>query len=175
MRFEALNLKGTFKVWKLALLTIMIVFTVIGLAYVIIEWPKPSFDPLLGFSIGLNRNNPQHEFIVGLAVALPLVDIGLLIFIRLLANWEKDAAQYGLILNGNEIKLLHNGQQVTLNINDIDRFEVLPKNCEPTVFKSKWTEVGVIIAAGEEHKLYYLKGMNDAKRLFEANKANSIK
>ena len=172
MKFEALNLKDTFKACKVALIAILIAFTVVGLAYVIVEWPKPSYDPFFGYySSGLNRNNPQHELIVGLAVAIPLVDIGLLIFICLLKKWEKDAKGYGLSIDGIKLSILCEGQSVDLKIKDVDRFEVLPKNCEPTLFKSKWTDVGYVVSNEQTYKLYYLKNIQQAKNVFESNKS----
>lgn len=172
MKFEALNLKDTFKVWKVALIAILIGFTVLGLAYVIAEWPEPSYDRFFGYySNNLSRYNPQHKLIVCLAIAIPIVDIGLLIFIYLLSKWEKDAKRYGLIIDGAKLNILCEGQSVNLEFKDVDRFEVLLKNCEPNLFKSKWTDVGYIISNERTYKLYYLKNIQQAKNVFDSNKS----
>jgi|GEM_PF-4322191 len=172
MNFETLNLKDTFKVWRIALVLVLIAFTVLGLAYVVIEWPKPSYDPIFGYyASGLNRNNPEHEFIVGLAAAIPVVDVALLVCIKLFAKWEKDAKGYGLSIEGTKVNILCEGKLTSLETKDIDRFEVLPKNSEPTLFKSKWTDVGYIVSGGQTYKLYYLKNIQQAKNIFESNKS----
>lgn len=138
-------MKDTFKVWRLALITVLIGFTVVGLTYVILEWPKPSYDPFYGY-YGLDRNDAQHQLVVGLAVAIPLIDIALLIFISLLRKWEKDAKGYGLSIDSTRLNILCEGKPAAFEIKDVSRFEVLPKNCEPTLFKSKWADVGYIVA-----------------------------
>ncbi|MBR2040470.1 MAG: hypothetical protein IJ948_03735 [Clostridia bacterium] len=175
MKFEALNLKDTFKIWKLGLIVVLLGFSLVAIAFLVVEIPnyiESTSSSVWGygyFHTSSNRNLLSN--IISVAVLLPIVDIGLLIFIKLFSKWEKDAKGYGLSIDGIKVNVLCEGQSVNLEIKDVDRFEVLPKNCEPTLFKSKWTDVGYVVSNERTYKLYYLKNIQQAKNVFESNKS----
>ena len=173
MRFEAINMKDTFKVWRLALIAILIGVNIFGLAYLLTEMPR-YLEGTYTF-MGMYMQNTQSveilSSIIGVVFSGVVIDIFAIIFMKKLSTWEKDAKGYGLTVEKTRLCILCQGKAQEVEIGNAERFEVLPKNCEPHNLKSKWAEVGVIITADKEYKLYYLKGMQDAKRIFDANKA----
>ncbi len=174
MRFEAYNLKDTFKIWKISLIAFLVIATLFGVFYLTIEAPKalkPSIDPFLGYVNPLLSDGGQLGSILSIAILIPIVDVALLVFIVVFSKWEKDAKRFAFTIDGSNVSILCENRRVVLAVNTIERFEVLPKNCEPTVFRSKWTGVSIIVANGVAYKLYYLKNMEQARQLFLNTKA----
>lgn len=168
MKFEALNWKDTFKVWKLSLFAVLIGFSLVALAFLTVEIPQyiqAVSSSVFGYEYFSNRE--MLSPIISVAVLLPIVDVGLFIVIRLCSKWEKDAARYGLRIDGDTATVLCEGQAVCIKVQDIDRFEVLPKNSEPTAFRSKWCDVGYIVSGEQTYTLYYLKNLQQAKMIVE--------
>ena len=99
MKFEALNLKDTFKILKLGLIVVLLGFSLVAIAFLVVEIPnyiESTSSSVWGygyFHTSSNRNLLSN--IISVAVLLPIVDIGLLIFIKLFSKWEKDAKGYG--------------------------------------------------------------------------------
>lgn len=175
MKFEALNLKDTFKIWKLGLIVVLLGFSLVAIAFLVVEIPnyiESTSSSIFGYGyFNTASDSNLLSSIISVAVLLPIVDIGLLIFIKFFSKWEKDAKGYGLSIDGTKLNILCEGQLVHLEIKDVDRFEVLPKNCEPTLFKSKWADVGYIVFNEQTYKLYYLKNIQQARTIFESNKS----
>lgn len=174
MKFEALNFKKKFKICKLVFL--------FGLIYVIIKGipliggiSMPSWNPTLSDWADIGSYNNKYQAATTLAKMTPAlvlsVGVAFAVFAVLFHKWEKDAKKYGLCIEGTKVHILCEGQTVCLDSKDIDRFEVLPKNCEPQL-KAKWTEVCYIVSGEQTYKLYYLGKLQEAKILVESNKAH---
>lgn len=176
MKLEAINLKDTFKVWKLVLIIALMVFSFLAIVYLAVEIPnyiESTSHNIFGYGYFHTESDRNLlSSIISVAVLMLIVDIGFLVFIRLFSKWEKEASGYGLTVDGTKANVLCEGQFFSLEIYDIDRFEILPKNSEPTLFKSKWTDIGNLEFNGQTYKLYYLKNIQQAKRVFELNKSH---
>jgi len=174
MKFEALNFKKKFKICKIVFLCAMIYMAIYGLP-LIGETFTPSWNPSVSDWADIGSYNSQYKTEVTLAKITPILILSAGIFFAVLAmlfhKWEKDAKRYGLSIDGNKVHILCEGQTVCLDVKDIDRFEVLPKNCEPQI-KAKWTEVCYIVSGAQAYKLYYLGNLQEAKILVESNKAH---
>ncbi len=176
MKFEALNVKDTFKICKWGLVAVLLVFSLVAIAFLAVEIPnyiEATSDSFFGYGYHFHTaaNRSLLSRIIGVACLLPIVDIGSLILIALFSKWEKDAKRYGLRIDGTTLCVMCEGQLIHLDVKDVDRFEVLPKNSEPGLLKSKWADVGYIVSDKQTYKLYYLKNIQQAKAVFESVKA----
>lgn len=174
MKFEALNFKKKFKICKIVCL--------LGLIFVLINGipplegiPMPSWNPTLADLANIDSYNSKYQTATVLAKIAPVFVLSAGIVLASLAvmfhKWEKEAKKYGLCIEGTKVHILCEGQTICLDSGDIDRFEILPKNCEPQI-KAKWSEVGYIVSGGQAYKLYYLSKLQEAKILIEASKAH---
>ncbi len=172
MKFEALNFKKKFKVCKLVCFCGLIYMIINGLPLVGDTY-MPSWNPGVSDWADIGGYNSKYQAEVTLAKMTPVlifsVGIAFAVFAVLFHKWEKDAKRYGLSIDGNKVHILCEGQTACLDAKDIDRFEVLPKNCEPQL-KAKWTEVCYIVSGERAYKLYYLSKLQEAKILVESNR-----
>ncbi len=172
MRFVATNMRDTFKTWKISLIIILLGVNVFSLAYLLAEIPQ-YFEGVYTFMGMYMQDTTSTEIlssIIGVVILAVVVNAFVIMLTKKLSSWEKEAEGYGLTVEKTRLYVLCEGETNEFEIDNVERFEVLPKNCEPHILKNKWVEVGVIITADKEYKLYYLKGMYEAKRLFDANK-----
>lgn len=166
MTFNAINFKDSFLPWRLAFILAAIGMTCIGVGYLWIEVVPNLYSKTFTGLITINKE--MITTLGGLGVMIVVVDVFLIIIIRLLSKWEKEARGYAFAMDTQKVRLTCEGRQKEIRIEDIDKIEVWPKNCEPSLMKSKWAEVGEIFVGNESYKLYYLKGMDQAKRMFDS-------
>lgn len=173
MKFEAYNVKDTIKKIKFLVAFVAVVALLIGGAYLIIEIPntiRDNYDPLfLGYSKMIEREDlPRFAF--AFVVTLGLVVVSIILF-RILHRCEKDAKKYGLKIENKTFYILCDGKYVNLDINDIKSIVIKEKNADENRLKAVWADVCLIVTETEIYKLYYLKYLDEAKALYEAEKA----
>lgn len=166
MTFTAVNMKDSFMPWRLALTLFAIGMTCIGAGYLWTEVIPNLYSKTFTGMITFDKD--MVTTLGGLIGGIVAGDVFLIIVIRLLAKWEKEAKGYAFSMDTQWVRFSCDGQQQEIRLADVEKIEVWPKNCEPNLMKSKWTEVCVIFTGDKLYRLYYLKGMDQAKRLFDS-------
>lgn len=189
MRYQASNLKDSLKALKLGLVIVLIGITLFSVLFLSFEIPKlfdKRFDdPLLQqIESGINgligpkfpnRNDKSFKMIISIALIFVISVVILLVLIVFFSKLLKDASKYDLTIDGSMLNIICEGQEHTLDVAKVNRFEILPKNFDPHNKKSKWSDVAFIESEGMKYYLYYLKDLSKVKEIFESNKRYAMK
>ncbi len=166
MNFVSLHMKDTFRVLRISVVLILLTVAILLAAYAIIEvLPDASFsrDPFLGtFSAG---KKDAVKMFGGLTTIVFFCVLGAIVFSRLCSHWYKDSVRYDLQMDSGRLIIVCEGIREEISCEDVVSFDVFPPNCEPTVFRSKWSSVGVIKTVSKTYKLYYIKNIALAKQI----------
>lgn len=97
MRFKAINLSDTFKMWRLILLAVLIgapFFVAVYLSIEISNYFEDTYDPIMGYLWRDTAENARRlKIIIGLCAAYFLIMNGLVVFISLFSQWQRDASK----------------------------------------------------------------------------------
>lgn len=163
------NMYNSLRIWKITAILLIAASLFFFLFYASVFFSNAERGYYFSFD-GAQRISRDEGIaqMMTVIVVTSVLDFCSLFAFRLFGKAAKDASKYGLTINQDSLTVLCDGRETVLPISEVDSFAVLPKNCEPQNFKSKWTDVGMIAARGETYKLYYLKNMSQAKTVFES-------